>query len=95
MEFVAAVPQAKDLVPNYVGKWARVSTLNRDVTVEGLRLEGDYLVGEFKGYGLPFGARFAYIRIPITDDLKTKITSNDTLPFNFLFLIFARIFFIL
>lgn len=77
MEFVAAVPQAKDLVPNYVGKWARVSTLNRDVPVDGLKFDGDYLVGEFRGYGLPFGARFAYIRIPITDDLKTKITSND------------------
>lgn len=77
IEFVTAVPQAKDLVPNYVGKWARVSTLNRNVPVDGLKFDGDYLVGEFRGYGLPFGARFAHIRIPITSDLKTKITSND------------------
>lgn len=76
-EFVAAVPQAKDVVPNYVGKWARVSTLNRNVPVDGFKFDGDYLVGEFRGYGLPFGARSANIRIPITDDLKTKITSND------------------
>lgn len=76
-EFVAAVPQAKDMVPNYVGKWARVSTLNRNVPVDGFKFDGDYLVGEFRGYGLPFGARSANIRIPITDDLKTKITSND------------------
>lgn len=76
-EFAAAVPAVRDLVPNYVGRWARVSTLNRDVPVEGYRFDGDELVGEFKSAFLPFGAKSAHIRIPVTDDLKVKITSND------------------
>ena len=75
-EFADAVPDVKNLVPDYVGKWARVSTLNRDAIIDGFRFEGDYLVGEYRTL-LPFGARSAYIRIPVTDDLKVKITSND------------------
>lgn len=76
-EFAEAVPQVRDLVPNYVGKWAKVSTLNRNVPVDGFEFEGDYLVGEYTSGFLPFSARSAYIRIPITDELKVKIKDNN------------------
>lgn len=75
-EFVDAVPDVKNLVPNYVGKWARVSTLNRDSIIDGFKFDGDYLVGEYNKF-LPFNAKSAQLKIPITDDLKVKITSND------------------
>ena len=77
IEFVTAVPQAKELVPNYVGKWARLSTINRDLPVDGFVFDGDFLVGEYNSVFLPFGAKSAIVRIPITDELKVKITNND------------------
>ena len=75
-EFADAVPDVKNLVPNYVGKLARVSTLNRDSVIDGFKFDGDYLVGEYNIL-LPFNAKSAQLKIPITDDMKVRITSND------------------
>ena len=76
-EFAEAVPEVRNLNPNYVGKWARLSTINRDLPVDGFVFDGDFLVGEYNSVFLPFGAKSAIIRIPITDELKVKITNND------------------
>lgn len=76
-EFAAAEPSVRELVPNYIGKWAKLSTINHDSIIDGYRFDGDYIVGEFKSAFLPFRARSAHIRIPITDDLMVKITDNN------------------
>lgn len=76
-EFAEVVPEVRNLNPNYVGKWARLSTINRDLPVNGFVFDGDFLVGEYNSVFLPFGARSAFIRIPITDELKVEITNNN------------------
>ena len=76
-EFAAAEPSVRELAPNYIGKWARLSTINHDSEINGYRFDGDYIVGEFKSAFLPFRAKSAFIRIPITDDLMVKITDNN------------------
>ena len=70
-------PSYKDMVPNYVGKWAYISTCNRDCTYDGFRFEGSDLVkDDWRSAFLPFGAKSAQVRIKVTDDMKYQITDN-------------------
>lgn len=67
-------------IPNYVGKWAKVNSINRDIPISDGKstymFDGDELVGDFSSAFLPFNASTAHVRIPITPDMRVKITDN-------------------
>lgn len=78
-EFIKIVPETKISPPNYVGKFAYLSTVNKDVSYEGFHFEGDELVNEnWKSAFLPFShAENAYVRIKVNDKMTVKITDNN------------------
>ena len=81
-EYVAVNPDVVTMTPDYVGRLAKVSTLNRDVEVRDgtnvFRFDGDTLFCEkWHGCFMPFGTQYGTLHIPVTDDLKVKVWSND------------------
>lgn len=82
-DLVSSYPDLLSLVPNYVGKHARLSTLNRDCEYKDsngnlFRFDGDFLVCEdYKSCFISFGCKNAVVRIPVTDDLITTIDDNE------------------
>lgn len=79
-EVAKAIPEVADIIPNYVGKWAKVNSINRDIPISDGKstymFDGDELVGDFSSAFLPFNASTAHVRIPITPDMRVKITDN-------------------
>ena len=72
------VPEITELQPNYVGKIAYLSTVNRDKTYLGFRFEGDYMVNDnYKSAFLPFGAESSQLKIKLTNKMTVRITDND------------------
>ena len=89
-QFVTKNPEWNKL-PNFVGKYARISTLNRNVPIKDSKenvftFEGEYLVSKnCKLLFAPFDAETAEVRIKLTDDMKTKITDNNQVTENTVF----------
>lgn len=82
-DLVSSYPDLLSLVPNYAGKRARLSTINRDCKYKDsngnlFRFDGDFLVCEdYKSFFIPFRGKNAVVRIPVTDDLITTIDDNE------------------
>ena len=83
-------PKFKDISPNFIGKTAQIKSLadgtilktDKDVFIK----TGDYLVSDsWCSYFLPFEAKKAEVRIPITDDMVCKITDNLQVDENTVF----------
>ena len=72
------IPGLAELQPNYVGKMAYLSTVNRDKTYHGFRFEGDYMVNDnYKSALLPFRAESSQLKIKLTNKMTVRITDND------------------
>lgn len=77
-ELIKLNPSYKDIVLNYVGKYAYLSTCNRECIYNGFRFDGDYLVNDdWHGAFLPFGVKSGSLKIKITDNMTFKITNNN------------------
>lgn len=80
--FVDAFPEYEKRKPDWIGRYAKLSTCNREkVFINGedeYRFEGDYIVGTSKStpFG-PFLKTATEIRVKVTDDMTVKITDND------------------
>lgn len=81
-EFVSSYPEF-DIVPNYVGKYAYISTLKKGselIDSRGCRFifDGEYLVCDnWSSAFLPFGAKGSYVKIKVTEDMEYKISDNS------------------
>lgn len=81
--FLEKHPVYVDIPRDFAGQRARLATCNRegefkDTNGNRFRFDGDAIVcNEYKSAFLPFGAKVATIRIPVTEDLVVNITDND------------------
>lgn len=80
-----------DKLPDFVGKYAKISTLDKNIPLKDSKgnvfaFEGEYLVCKNCNLSFaPFGAKTAEVRIKITDDMITKITNNNQVTENTVF----------
>jgi hypothetical protein len=80
-QFIAEYPQY-DIKPNHVGKYAYISTLNKNLPVidtygNKFSFDGDCLISDnYKPSFAPFKAEKMSVRIEITDKMTAKITDN-------------------
>lgn len=83
VDFLSAYPEYEIKPPNWIGRCAKLSTCNREVDYKDVygnnfHFEGDYLVcDKYHLSFLPFGAREAEIRVKVTNDMEVKITDNE------------------
>lgn len=81
--FTERYPEYKDKQPNWVGRWAKLSTCNRDETYKDchgnvFHFENDFLVCEdYRSSFLPFSAKKTEIRARVTDGMQVKIERNS------------------
>lgn len=83
--FIAAFPDYELKAPDYRGKYAKLSTCNRELTYRdahgnSFRFDGDELVCDKYRLGgfTPFSSSgYAQMRIPVTDDMQVKITDSN------------------
>lgn len=84
--FIEKYPKYKDIQPNWIGRWAKLSTCNREETYNdchgnAFHFENDFLVCEdYRCLLAPFSASSAStteMRIRVTDDMKVKIDRNS------------------
>ena len=83
--FIAAFPDYELKAPDYRGKYAKLSTCNRELTYRGahgnsFRFDGNELVCDKYRIGgfMPFSSSgYAQMRIPATDDMQVKITDSN------------------
>lgn len=83
--FIAEFPDYKLKAPDYRGKYAKLSTCNRELTYydahgNSFRFDGDELVCDKYRLGgfMPFSSSgYAQMRIPVTDDMQVKITDSN------------------
>ena len=81
-KFVLEYPEYKDIAPNYVGRIAKISTLEDGIKLYSsggaFEKRGDKLISEeYKSALLPFNGRKARVEIPITDNMTYKIEYNS------------------
>lgn len=74
-------PKFKELEPDYVGKYAKISTCNKEMKYgygnNVFHFEGDYLVcNDYISAFLPFGAKKSEIKIKVEDNMYVEITNN-------------------
>lgn len=83
VELIEKNKELAELNPNYKGKRAKLSTINRscffrDYKGNQFEFDGDYIVCKnYKSAFLPFGADVVEMRIRINDDLRVEITDNE------------------
>lgn len=85
-KFALEYPDIAKKEPNFIGKKALLSTLNKKLEYKDsngsmYHFETDesgneYLIGQFKSSFLPFNSREAEIKIPVTDKMTVVITDN-------------------
>lgn len=83
--FIKAFPDYELKAPDYRGKYAKLSTCNRELTYRdahgnSFRFDGDELVCDKYRIGgfMPFSSSgYAQMRIPVTDDMQVKITDSN------------------
>lgn len=83
--FIAAFPDYELKAPDYRGKYAKLSTYNRELTYRdahgnSFRFDGNELVCDKYRIGgfMPFSSSgYAQMRIPVTDDMQVKITDSN------------------
>lgn len=83
--FIAVFPDYELKAPDYRGKYAKLSTCNRELTYRdahgnSFRFDGDELVCDKYRIGgfMPFSSSgYAQMRIPVTDDMQVKITDSN------------------
>ena len=81
-ELIEKNKELAELIPDYKGKMAKLSTINRNCIINrnGCKFEfdGDYIACKnYKSAFLPFGADAVEMRIRINDDLRVEITDNE------------------
>lgn len=79
--FVEAYPDYEGKPPDWVGRFAKLATCNRELEYKDhcgvFRFDGDELVCDhYHSAFLPFGAKEAEVRIKVTDSMEVKITDN-------------------
>lgn len=80
--FCEAYPEYEIAPPNWVGRFAKLSTCNRskqykDINGNVFYFENDEIVCDhYKSVFAPFGAKDMKIRVNVTDDMEVKITDN-------------------
>lgn len=83
--FAASHNSAGSRTDRYRGKYAKLSTCNRELTYRdahgnSFRFDGDELVCDKYRIGgfMPFSSSgYAQMRIPVTDDMQVKITDSN------------------
>lgn len=83
--FIKAFPDYELKAPDYRGEYAKLSTCNRELTYRdahgnSFRFDGDELVCDKYRIGgfMPFSSSgYAQMRIPVTDDMRVKITDSN------------------
>ena len=83
--FIKAFPDYELKAPDYRGKYAKLSTCNRELIYRdahgnSFRFDGDELVCDKYRIGgfMPFSSSgYAQMRIPATDDMQVKITDSN------------------
>lgn len=81
--FLEAYPDYEVKPPDWRGRWAMLSTCNRgleykDTRGNVFRFDGEYLVCEnFRSAFNPFDANMVEVRLHVTDSMKVKITDNE------------------
>lgn len=82
-ELIEKNKELAELNPNYKGKRAKLSTINRscffrDYKGNQFEFDGDYVICKnYKSVFLPFGAKTSEMRIKINDTMDIEITDND------------------
>lgn len=83
-KLTAAYPAFRCFTPNFIGKYVYVKTMKPDIDIyvehHGVfHLSADRKTLVCKEYHtlLPFGAKRAEMVIPVTDDMKFKVTDNE------------------
>lgn len=81
--FVSEHPSYKLVAPDWVGRYAKLSTCNRDEEYEDKRrnvfhFDGDDIVCDhYHSAFLPFDGAESQIRIKVLDNMRVKITNNN------------------
>ena len=83
--FIKAFPDYELKAPDYRGRYAKLSTCNRELIYRdahgnSFRFDGDELVCDKYRIGgfMPFSSSgYAQMRIPVTDDMQVKITDSN------------------
>lgn len=81
-EFIEAYPDFDISHPNWIGRYAKLITCNReekykDTNGNEFFFDGEYLVCKnYKSAFNPFRSKFVEIRIKVTDDMEVEITDN-------------------
>lgn len=71
-------PESANWSVDYIGRWAYLTTCNRECTYQGFKFDGDYLVrDDWKSAFLPFDAKSAEVKIKATSDMRVQITDNN------------------
>lgn len=80
--FISAYPEFEVISPDWVGRYAKLSTCNRnekykDAHGNVFHFDGDYIVcPKYHLSFTPFGAKETEMRVKITGDMEVKITDN-------------------
>lgn len=84
--FIEKYPQYKNIQPNWIGRWAKLSTCNRSETYRDydgnvFRFEKDFLIcDEYRCSIAPFRTSRTSkteMRIKVTDDMQVRIEKNS------------------
>lgn len=84
-EFMRKYPDYQIPEPNYVGKYAKLNTVNKEMSYfdhygNEFQFDGDFIYCEHYKCNDPFGgtgnAKETEIRIKVADDMRVKITDN-------------------
>lgn len=81
--FITAYPDFTIKPPNWIGRYAKLSTCNREATYKDtngnpFHFEGDDIVCDcYHSAFLPFDGAAAKIRVTVDDGMRVKITDNN------------------
>lgn len=90
--FQEAYPDYKIKAPDWKGRWAKLSTCNRNAEYKDchkntFRFDGDYIVCDcYNSSFAPFRAKRAEIRVKLSDEMEVEITDNGQVTDETVFL---------
>ena len=90
-DLISEYPEIEKILPNHIGKRAQIKTLNKNCYIQDCHknkflFDGENLINEnYKSYFL-WGNANAYVKIKVTDDMICKITENNQVNENTIFI---------
>lgn len=81
--FIDTYPDYDLPLPDWKGRWAKLSTCNREESYSDSNgnlffFDGEYMVcNNYRSVFTPFGAKDVQMRVKVTDDMSVRITKNQ------------------